>query len=127
MKQMSPRKAAIAVSTIVCAAMLSFGWSEQGGVSLSVGSAQARVGRPLTPMSFAGVSRRHARRAIYGAGIAGAAGAAYYYGGVPSYGVPYYGVAPYYGAGPYGYYNPYGVWGPGNAPRGCESGMTSCW
>src|SRR5438046_444945 len=121
MKQMSPRKAAIAVSTIVCAAMLSFGWSEQGGVSLSVGSAQARVGRPLTPMSFAGVSRRHARRAIYGAGIAAAAGAGYYYGSVP-----YYGVAAYYGAGPSGYYNPYGAWDQGNAPRGCESEMTTC-
>jgi hypothetical protein len=28
-------------------ALLSFGWSEQRGVSLSVESAQARVGRPL--------------------------------------------------------------------------------
>nr|WP_249142137.1 hypothetical protein [Bradyrhizobium diazoefficiens] len=35
---------------------------------MSVGSAEARVGRPLTPVSVAGVSRRHARRAAYGYG-----------------------------------------------------------
>jgi hypothetical protein len=41
-------------------------WSEQSGVSLSVESAQARIGRPLTPLSVAGVARRHYRRAAYG-------------------------------------------------------------
>jgi hypothetical protein len=30
--------------------------------------AQARVGRPLTPMSYAGVARRTTRQAYYGAG-----------------------------------------------------------
>jgi hypothetical protein len=62
--------------------LLSFGWSEQGGVSLSVESAQARVGRPLTPMSAAGVARRTTRRAVYGTAAVGAAAAAgaYYYG-----------------------------------------------
>ena len=51
--------------------------SEQHGVSLSVDSAQARVGRPLTPGSVAGVARRQNRRAAYGYGYgAGAAGAA---------------------------------------------------
>lgn len=39
--------------------------------------AQARVGRPLTPMSYAGVARRTTRRAV-AVGAAGAAGA--YYG-----------------------------------------------
>jgi len=39
-----------------------------------VAEAQARIGRPLTPMSYAGVARRTTRRAVaYGA----AAGAAY--------------------------------------------------
>jgi len=74
MKQMSLRKVAIATSTFACAALLSFGWSEQRGVSLSIESAQARVGRPLTPLSVAGVARRQNRRAAYGYG-AGAVGA----------------------------------------------------
>ncbi len=66
-------KSAIAISVFTCTAVLSLGWSEQGGVSLSVESAQARVGRPLTPVSVAGVARRHNRRAAYGYGVAGAA------------------------------------------------------
>jgi hypothetical protein len=61
-------KLSIAGSTVVCAALLSFSWSEQRGVSLSVESAQARVGRPLTPVSVAGVARRQNRRAAYGGG-----------------------------------------------------------
>ena len=78
MKQMSLTTVAIAASTFACAALLSFGWSEQGGLSLSVEKAEARVGRPLTPVSVAGVARRQHRRAAYGAaGVAyGAAGAA---------------------------------------------------
>jgi hypothetical protein len=76
MKQMSLTTIAIATSTFACAALLSFGWSEQRGVSLSVESAQARVGRPLTPVSVAGVARRQTRRAVYGAGVVGAGAAA---------------------------------------------------
>jgi hypothetical protein len=63
MKQMSLTTVAIAASTFACATLLSFSWSEQRGVSLSVENAQARVGRPLTPGSAAGVARRHNRRA----------------------------------------------------------------
>ena len=70
------RKTALAASAFTCAALLSFGWSEQGGVSLSIESAQARVGRPLTPVSAAGVARRHNRRAVYGDGVVGAGAAA---------------------------------------------------
>src|SRR5258708_25981058 len=70
------RKAALAASAFTCAALLSFGWSEQGGMSLSIESAQARVGRPLTPVSAAGVARRQTRRAVYGAGVVGAGAAA---------------------------------------------------
>ena len=78
-------KIAIAVSTFACAGLFSVGWSEQRGVSLSVEEAQARVGRPLTPVSVAGVARRQTRRAAYGyggygygvgAGVAGAAAVA---------------------------------------------------
>ena len=39
-----------------------------------VATADARIGRPLTPMSYAGVARRTVRRGAY----VGAAGAAYY-------------------------------------------------
>jgi hypothetical protein len=42
-------------------------------------SAEARIGRPLTPMSYAGVARRTTRRAVaYGAAGAVAVGAAAY-------------------------------------------------
>jgi hypothetical protein len=107
------RKAALAASVVACAALFSFGWSEQGGISLSVESAQARVGRPLTPVSVAGVARRQTRRSVYGAGIAGAAAvgtaaavaAAPYYGGAGYYsGGPYYHGAQYYARGPYASY-----------------------
>jgi len=115
MKQMSLTTIAIGASTFACAALLSFGWSEQRGVSLSVEKAEARVGRPLTPVSVAGVARRQNRRAAYGAGVVGAGAAAVgtaaavaatspnwgwggdpyrtgtgYYAGSP-YGGPYYG------------------------------------
>jgi hypothetical protein len=40
--------------------------------------AAARVGRPLTPMSYAGVARRTTRRAVAVGAVAGTAGA--YYG-----------------------------------------------
>nr|WP_249145999.1 hypothetical protein [Bradyrhizobium diazoefficiens] len=111
-------KFAVAIATFACSALFSFGWSESGGVSLSVESAEARVGRPGTPLSVAGVARRQTRRAYgYGYGAAGAAavGAAVvgtaaavaatrYYGGPGYYaGGPYYPAAGYYGSAPYGY------------------------
>ena len=40
-------------------------------------SAEARVGRPLTPMSYAGVARRTTRRAVVATGAAAAAAGAY--------------------------------------------------
>lgn len=54
--------------------------SPTGGLAPS--SADARVGRPATPMSYAGVARRTTRRAV-GVGAAGAA-AYYAYPGYPS-------------------------------------------
>jgi hypothetical protein len=40
--------------------------------------AEARIGRPLTPMSYAGVARRTTRRAVAGAAAAGAVAAGTY-------------------------------------------------
>ena len=95
MKQASLRKAAIATATFTCAALFSFGWSEQHGVSLAIESAQARIGRPLTPFSVAGVARRQYRRAAYGYG-AGVLGAGLAAGAV--------GAAAVAASSPYGYY-----------------------
>ena len=85
--------------------------------------AEARIGRPLTPFSVAGVARRTTRRAVAAGAIAGGAyygsgygygygypayGGSYGYGsGYPSYGGSYgYGYGyPSYG-GRYGYYRP---------------------
>jgi hypothetical protein len=76
----------IAAATIFCAAPLSLHWSQAKTPSLSVDTADARIGRPLTPMSVAGVNRRVHRRAYYGAAAAGAYGyarrCAYWHGGV---------------------------------------------
>jgi hypothetical protein len=57
-------KATVAASAFALAALFSFGWSEQSGVSLSIEKAEARVGRPLTPVSVAGVARRQYRRSV---------------------------------------------------------------
>jgi hypothetical protein len=43
-----------------------------------VTQAEARVGRPLTPMSYAGVARRTTRRAVAVGAAAGVAAGAYY-------------------------------------------------
>ena len=62
-------------------AALTAGLSWNGGNVITNGvfsEAQARVGRPLTPMSYAGVARRTTRRAVAVGAAAGAAGA--YYG-----------------------------------------------
>ena len=57
----------ILCASVVCAAPVSIHWSPANALSLSVDNADARVGRPLTPMSVAGVNRRVHRRAYYGA------------------------------------------------------------
>ncbi len=75
----------IATAALLTAAPMSPQYSA-GNVSLSVDRAEARVGRPLTPMSVAGVNRRVHRRAYYGA--AAAAGAAAAYGGYRYYNRP---------------------------------------
>jgi hypothetical protein len=49
-------------------------------LSLTFDRAEARIGRPLTPMSVAGVNRRVHRRAYYGAAAVGTAAAVGAYG-----------------------------------------------
>jgi hypothetical protein len=66
----------LAGAVIACAAMGSVQWAEEDGLSFSVQSAQARVGRPATPVSVAGVARRTTRRAVVGGAAVGAAVAA---------------------------------------------------
>jgi hypothetical protein len=87
------RKVTLAASAFAFAGLLSFGWSEQSGLSLSIGKAEARVGRPLTPMSGAGVARRHYRRAAVGtaAAVGATAWGAGYYTGAGYAGAPYAG------------------------------------
>ncbi|QOG21112.1 MULTISPECIES: hypothetical protein [Bradyrhizobium] len=65
----------LAGAIIVCAAMGAVQWSEDGGLSFSIQSAEARVGRPATPASVAGVARRTTRRAVVGGAAVGAAAA----------------------------------------------------
>lgn len=87
---------------ILCAIPVSLRVSPEKKVSLSVDTASAVIGRPLTPMSVAGVNRRAHRRA-YRRG---------YYGGYGAYSNPYrYGYGTYqpyrYGGYAYQPYNTY--------------------
>ena len=66
-----------ATAALLCAAPLSPHWSPAKTLSLSIDTADARIGRPLTPMSVAGVNRRVHRRAYYGAAAAVAGAGAY--------------------------------------------------
>jgi hypothetical protein len=91
-------------AALLAAAPFSLQWSQKT-VALSLDSADARIGRPLTPLSIAGVHRRAYRRAVYGAA---AYGVGSYYGaygypgyGYGSYGYPAYGYRSY--ASGYGY------------------------
>jgi hypothetical protein len=74
----SPSKLIILVAAVT-SFMGALLWSEKptiDGAFISV--TQARIGRPLTPMSYAGVARRTTRRAVvYGGAAAAAAAGAY--------------------------------------------------
>src|SRR6476469_7299440 len=50
-------------AAMVCATPISLNQSPDKGLSVSLNSAEARIGRPLTPGSVAGVNRRAHRRA----------------------------------------------------------------
>jgi hypothetical protein len=66
--------ATIVGAALLTAAPFSLQWSQKT-VALSLDSADARIGRPLTPMSVAGVHRRAYRRGAYGTA---AYGSSYY-------------------------------------------------
>ena len=51
-------------STMLCAVPFSLQVSQEAVVSVALDTAQARVGRPATPGSVAGVARRSTRRAV---------------------------------------------------------------
>jgi hypothetical protein len=51
-------------AAILTAVPVSLHQSQDKSLSLSLDRADARVGRPLTPGSVAGVARRHTRRAV---------------------------------------------------------------
>ena len=89
------KRTAIATSTVVCAALLSFSWSEQRGFSLGVESAQG------ADRSTVGVARRQYRRSEYGM-FAAAVAATTNYDDYYCYGVPYTG-GYYYRSYPGGY------------------------
>ena len=59
---MSLKTLAIATSTFACAALLSFGWSPQGGVSLSVDKAQAYTRVVVRPYLHGPYAHRASRR-----------------------------------------------------------------
>lgn len=74
LKQM--RFAALALALAVGGAALLWSGDGLGPSGAFISQAEARIGRPATPMSYAGVARRTTRRAVaYGAAAAGA----YYY------------------------------------------------
>jgi uncharacterized protein (DUF2141 family) len=75
MKKISIKRAFLATAIFALGTLGSVAWSPSGSLSLSIESAQARVGRPLTPVSVAGVARRSTRRAVVGGAAVGAAAA----------------------------------------------------
>jgi hypothetical protein len=74
-------------AALLCAAPVSLHWSPAKQFGWSLDTAQARIGRPLTPMSVAGVNRRMHRRAYYGSYGANYGG---YHHPYYAYGRPYY-------------------------------------
>jgi hypothetical protein len=77
--KMALRTLVIATSTFACATLLSFGWSGQDGVSLSVSKAEAQA--------RVYIRSGYASRAVY----------------VPSDGLAWYAVRAYYFGGPWTY------------------------
>jgi len=103
----NPRKRALCIMLVSVGIAYGLSLSDDFMVTgpRMVTPAQAYIGNPLTPMSFAGVARRTARRAYF-------FGGGYPYGGYPYSGYPYGGYPPPYGGYPppyggYPYYRPY--------------------
>jgi len=63
----------LTAAVVLCGVSSSVDWKQADGFSLSMEGAQARVGRPLTPVSVAGVARRNTRRAVVGGAVVGGA------------------------------------------------------
>ena len=86
MKKISVFGATLLGAAVLCAAPISLHLSQDKGMSLSADEAKARIGRPLSPGSIAGVHRRYERRAYrrgsYGQGYSGSGG---YYGASQGY------------------------------------------
>ena len=74
MKHISLKRALLIAAVVACGGG-SVHWSGKD-ISFSIDGAQARVGRPLTPGSVAGVARRTTRRAVVGGAVVGGAAAA---------------------------------------------------
>jgi hypothetical protein len=73
---MSSRKKIMLIATAAAFAGGLF-WNGKSSIDRGfVSEAEARVGRPLTPMSYAGVARRTTRRAVVGGAVVGGAVAA---------------------------------------------------
>ena len=70
-------KRPVLVAMAALGACTGLSWSGETGSLVS--SAEARVGRPRTPMSYAGVARRTTRRAVGVGAVGSAAAGAYYY------------------------------------------------
>src|SRR6516162_2214851 len=114
MKKISVIGATLVAASVLCAATISLHQTQDKGLTLSVDKARARIGRPLTPGSVAGVHRRVERRG-YRRG---------YYGGGYGYGYR----RGYYGAG-YGYRRPYGYYGYRHGPLAAQAappGQLTC-
>lgn len=65
---MSPGKIAVAATAFACMTLLSTGWSEQRGASLSIASAQAQTNHKQASKHMAAGSQRHGRRVVRGHG-----------------------------------------------------------
>jgi hypothetical protein len=72
MRKIGIKQALLATAALAFGALASINWLPGEGPSVAVESAQARVGRPLTPVSVAGVARRTTRRAVVGGAVVGA-------------------------------------------------------
>jgi hypothetical protein len=76
MKRTTDRVTRLALAT--AAGVASLFMSENASLTIPdslVSQAQAVIGRPLTPLSYAGVARRTTRRAVYAGAAVGAAAA----------------------------------------------------
>jgi hypothetical protein len=132
MKKLSLFAASVSTALVCAAVPASFSWSPTNVTFLSLDTAEARVGRPLTATSVAGVNRRVQRRA-YRRGAAGVVAAGAVGAGAVAAGTYFGGPGPAVAVGGPGY-------GPGPVPgsvivnpatgRWCTfepSGWRWCW